>query len=105
MRVETGGDQELCGHVGTDAVRGPQGRVGCGDERVDPAGAASLVPRVAVRPYAALGTLDVVAIVVERPSLPQTAARPAAVGSPGGGSYPTPKLAVRIYPQPTRRGG
>ena len=36
-------------------------------ERVDPAGAASLVPRVAVRPYAALGTLDVVAVVVERP--------------------------------------
>jgi cell shape-determining protein MreC len=35
-------------------------------ERVDPAGAASLVPRVAVRPYAALGTLDVVAIVIER---------------------------------------
>ena len=37
-------------------------------ERVDPAGAASLVPRVAVRPYAALGTLDVVAIVVDRPA-------------------------------------
>jgi rod shape-determining protein MreC len=36
-------------------------------ERVDAAGAASLVPRVAVRPYAALGTLDVVAVVVERP--------------------------------------
>ena len=36
-------------------------------ERVDPAGAASLVPRVAVRPYATLSTLDVVAIVVERP--------------------------------------
>jgi rod shape-determining protein MreC len=36
-------------------------------ERVDPAGAASLVPRVAVRPYAALGALDVVAVVVERP--------------------------------------
>ena len=47
-------------------------------ERVDPAGAASLVPRVAVRPYAALGTLDVVAIVVERP------ARPAAPDRRGG---------------------
>jgi len=34
-------------------------------ERVDPAGAAALVPRVAVRPYAALGSLDVVAVVVE----------------------------------------
>ena len=43
-------------------------------ERVDPAGAASLVPRVAVRPYAALGALDVVAVVVERPAPP--AARP-----------------------------
>jgi rod shape-determining protein MreC len=39
-------------------------------ERVDPAGAASLVPRVAVRPYAALGTLDVVAVVVGRPTPP-----------------------------------
>jgi rod shape-determining protein MreC len=39
-------------------------------ERVDPAGAASLVPRVQVRPYAALGDLDVVAIVVERPVPP-----------------------------------
>jgi rod shape-determining protein MreC len=39
-------------------------------ERVDPAGAASLVPRVSVRPYAALGTLDVVAVVVERPVPP-----------------------------------
>ena len=37
-------------------------------ERVDPAGAASLVPRVAVRPYAALGTLDVVAVVVDHPA-------------------------------------
>jgi len=36
-------------------------------ERVDPAGAASLVPRVDVRPFAALGTLDVVAVVVDRP--------------------------------------
>ena len=36
-------------------------------ERVDPAGAASLVPRVTVRPYAALGSLDVVAVVVDRP--------------------------------------
>jgi rod shape-determining protein MreC len=49
-------------------------------ERVDPAGAASLVPRVAVRPYAALGTLDVVAIVVERPAPPRPATRSAAVG-------------------------
>jgi rod shape-determining protein MreC len=39
-------------------------------ERVDPAGAASLVPRVAVRPYAALGSLDVVAIVVDHPEPP-----------------------------------
>jgi cell shape-determining protein MreC len=37
-------------------------------ERVEEAGAASLVPRVAVRPYAALGTLDVVAVVVDRPA-------------------------------------
>ena len=36
-------------------------------ERVDPAGAATLVPRVAVRLYATLSALDVVAIVVERP--------------------------------------
>jgi rod shape-determining protein MreC len=39
-------------------------------EQVDPAGAASLVPRVAVRPYAALGALDVVAVVVEPPAPP-----------------------------------
>ena len=39
-------------------------------ERVDPAGAASLVPRVAVRPYASLGALDQVAIVVDRPTPP-----------------------------------
>jgi rod shape-determining protein MreC len=37
-------------------------------ERVDPAGAATLVPRVAVRPYASLGTLDEVAVVVEPPA-------------------------------------
>ena len=37
-------------------------------ERVDPAGAATLVPRVAVRPYAALGTLDEIAVVVEPPA-------------------------------------
>ena len=74
-------------------------------ERVDPAGAASLVPLVAVRPYAALGTLDVVAIVVERPPRPRAPTRPAAVGSPGGGSYPTRTLAARVYPQPTRWGG
>ena len=73
-------------------------------ERVDPAGAVSLVPRVAVRPYAALGTLDVVAIVVERPPRPR-ASRPAAVGSPGGGSYSTRGLTARVDPQPTRWGG
>jgi rod shape-determining protein MreC len=39
-------------------------------ERVDPVGAASLVPRVAVRPYASLGALDLVAIVIERPTPP-----------------------------------
>jgi rod shape-determining protein MreC len=39
-------------------------------ERVDPAGAASLVPRVTVRPYASLGALDVLAVVVERPAPP-----------------------------------
>jgi rod shape-determining protein MreC len=38
--------------------------------RVDPTGAASLVPRVDVRPYAALGSLDVVAVVVDRPAPP-----------------------------------
>jgi rod shape-determining protein MreC len=48
-------------------------------DRVDPAGAASLVPRVAVRPYAALGTLDMVAVVVERPT-------------PSSGSGETPRL-------------
>jgi rod shape-determining protein MreC len=37
-------------------------------ERVEQAGAAGLVPRVAVRPYAALGSLDVVAILVDRPA-------------------------------------
>jgi len=37
-------------------------------ERVDPAGAATLVPRVAVRPYAALGSLDEIAVVVEPPA-------------------------------------
>jgi rod shape-determining protein MreC len=44
-------------------------------ERVDPAGAASLVPRVAVRPYAALGALDVVAVVVDRPAPPPAGGR------------------------------
>jgi rod shape-determining protein MreC len=39
--------------------------------QVDPAGAAPLVPRVAVRPYAALATLDVVAVVVDRPAPPK----------------------------------
>jgi cell shape-determining protein MreC len=39
-------------------------------ERVDPAGAASLVPQVAVKPYASLGALDVVAVVTERPAPP-----------------------------------
>jgi rod shape-determining protein MreC len=42
-------------------------------ERVDPAGEASLVPRVDVRPYAALGTLEVVAVVVDRPPAPSPA--------------------------------
>jgi rod shape-determining protein MreC len=44
-------------------------------ERVDPAGAASLVANVAVRPYASLGDLDVVAIVVGKPTRP-AAGRP-----------------------------
>ena len=39
-------------------------------ERVDPAAAASLTPGVAVRPYASLGALDIVAVVVERPPPP-----------------------------------
>jgi rod shape-determining protein MreC len=69
-------------------------------ERVDPAGAASLVPRVAVRPYAALGALDVVAIVVDHPPSPQAAARPAVVEAPGGGRYPTGTRAARLHPQP-----
>jgi rod shape-determining protein MreC len=85
-------------------------------ERVDPAGAATLVPRVAVRPYAALGTLDVVAIVVDHPSRarPATrpapspgraATRPAAVGSPGGGRYPTENRGAPVRPQPPGDGG
>jgi len=45
-------------------------------ERVDPAGAASLVPTVAVRPYASLGDLDVVAIVVAAPERPRTRPEP-----------------------------
>jgi rod shape-determining protein MreC len=49
-------------------------------ERADPAGAASLVPKVAVRPYASLGDLDVVAIVVGVPARPQA---PGAKGAPG----------------------
>jgi rod shape-determining protein MreC len=43
-------------------------------ERVEQAGAAGLVPEVAVRPYARLGALNVVAIVVagpERPTRPR----------------------------------
>jgi rod shape-determining protein MreB len=39
-----------------------------GNMVVDPAGAATLVPRVAVRPYAALGSLDMVAVVVDPPA-------------------------------------
>jgi rod shape-determining protein MreC len=74
-------------------------------ERVDPAGAASLVPRVAVRPYAALGTLDVVAIVVDRPSPGRPATRPAVVGSPGGGRYPTGNRGAQVRPQPPGGGG
>ena len=42
-------------------------------ERVNPAGAASLVAKVAVRPYARLGALDVVAIVVAEPERPAQA--------------------------------
>jgi rod shape-determining protein MreC len=56
-------------------------------ERVDPAGAASLVPRVAVRPYAALGALDVVAVVVERPAPPVAGPRRTRAGlGPAGSS-------------------
>jgi rod shape-determining protein MreC len=40
-------------------------------EQVDPAGAAPLVPRATVRPYAALATLDVVAVVVDHPAPPE----------------------------------
>jgi rod shape-determining protein MreC len=40
-------------------------------EQVDPAGAAPLVPRATVRPYAALSTLDVVAVVVDHPAPPK----------------------------------
>ena len=58
-------------------------------ERVDPAGAASLVPRVAVRPYAALATLDVIAIVVDHPS-PR---------------YPTGNRGAQVHPQPPGGGG
>jgi rod shape-determining protein MreC len=85
-------------------------------ERVDPAGAATLVPRVAVRPYAALGSLDMVAVVVDPPargaaprparsSPPRAVTRPAAVGSPGGGRYPTRTRGVRAYPHPPGGGG
>ena len=52
-------------------------------ERVDPAGSASLVPRVAVRPYADLASLDVVAVVVERPAPP--ARESGGRGGPAGG--------------------
>ena len=69
-------------------------------ERVDPAGAASLVPRVAVRPYAALSTLDVVAVVVDHPRPPRAATRPAAAGPPGGGRYRTGTVGARAHPQP-----
>jgi rod shape-determining protein MreC len=69
-------------------------------ERVDPAGAASLVPRVAVRPYAALATLDVVAVVVDRTVPARAAARPAAVGSPGRGRYPSRIGGAWVHPQP-----
>ncbi len=74
-------------------------------ERVDPAGAASLVPRVAVRPYAALGTLDVVAVVVEPPSHPGAATRPAVAGPPGGERHPTRTTGARVHPQPVGGGG
>ena len=66
-RVERGDPVVTQGYQGSVFPAGlPIGVV----ERVDPAGAASLVPRVAVRPYASLGALDVVAIVVERPTPP-----------------------------------
>jgi rod shape-determining protein MreC len=74
-------------------------------ERVDPAGAASLVPRVAVRPYAALGTLDVVAVVVEHPSRPGAATRPAVAGPPGGERHPTRTTGAWVPPQPLGGGG
>jgi rod shape-determining protein MreC len=79
-------------------------------ERVDPAGAASLVPRVAVRPYAALGALGVVAVVVDRPAPPRAAprapTRPAVVGPPGGGRYRSGRGAAQLHPQPPAgRGG
>ncbi|HEX9343617.1 MAG TPA: rod shape-determining protein MreC [Actinomycetota bacterium] len=64
--------------------------------RVDPAGAASLVPTVTLRPYANLGTIDVVAVVVSQPkapSRPRSGQRPqpqagpamAATSASGGG--------------------
>jgi rod shape-determining protein MreC len=66
-RVERGDPVVTQGYQGSVFPAGlPIGVV----ERVDPAGAASLVPQVAVRPYASLGALDVVAIVVERPTPP-----------------------------------
>jgi len=66
--------------------------------RVDPAGAASLVPTVTLRPYANLGTIDVVAVVVSQPKPAQpkpaqpgqvltpttTPATPAAAAAGGG---------------------
>jgi rod shape-determining protein MreC len=53
-------------------------------ERVDPAGAATLTPRVAVRPYASLGALDVVAVVVERPAAGPPIHRGPRPARPGG---------------------
>jgi rod shape-determining protein MreC len=55
--------------------------------RVDPAGAASLVPTVIVRPYANLGGIDVVAVVVSQPQPPlrPQPTGPGMTAAPGGG--------------------
>lgn len=55
--------------------------------RVDPAGAASLVPVVTLRPYANLAAVDVVAVVVAQPPFPSQPKGPvpAALAGTGGG--------------------
>jgi rod shape-determining protein MreC len=76
--VRAGTQVRLGDSVVTQAYQGsvfPAGLPIGAVERVDPAGAASLVPRVAVRPYASLGTLDVVAVVIGRPLPPPRAPR------------------------------